>query len=162
MPKPYIHFSREEFAGRQQQVRNRMEDLSLDGLLLFKIEDMYWLCGFESDGFCIFHNMFIGTKGALTHVARPADLASVSYTSICEDVRISPDSEHVTRSSCIKDMLASHGMQGKRIGIQVDTMGLTPRLFLEIGDTFHPKGLYAHSPSGYVFDLGGAWRTFKT
>jgi len=135
MPKPYIHFSREEFAGRQQQVRNRMEDLSLDGLLLFKIEDMYWLCGFESDGFCIFHNMFIGTKGALTHVARPADLASVSYTSICEDVRISPDSEHVTRSSCIKDVLASHGMQGKRIGIQVDTMGLTPRLFLEIGDT---------------------------
>ena len=43
MAKPHIHFSREEFAGRQQQVRNRMEDLSLDGLLLFKIEDMYWL-----------------------------------------------------------------------------------------------------------------------
>jgi Xaa-Pro dipeptidase len=29
-------------------------------------------------------------------------------------------------------MLDSLGMQGKRIGIQVDTMGLTPRLFLEI------------------------------
>jgi Xaa-Pro dipeptidase len=29
-------------------------------------------------------------------------------------------------------MLTSLGMQGKRIGIQVDTMGLTPRLFLQI------------------------------
>jgi len=137
MPKPPIHFSREEFAQRQQQVRVRLEELGLDGLLLFKIEDMYWLCGFESDGFCIFHNMFIGTKGELTHIARPADLANLAYSSICEDVRVSPDSEHVTRSSCIKDMLASHGMQGKRIGIQVDTMGLTPRLFLEISDTLN-------------------------
>ena len=37
MPKPPIHFSREEFAQRQQQVRVRLEELGLDGLLLFKI-----------------------------------------------------------------------------------------------------------------------------
>jgi len=60
MPKPYIHFSREEFAERQQRVCSRMQELGLDGLLLFKIEDMYWLCGFESDGFCIFSCMFVG------------------------------------------------------------------------------------------------------
>ena len=119
----------------EELYRDRLAEQDLDGLLLFKIEDMYWLCGFESDGFCIFHNMFIGTNGALTHVARPVDLANIAYSSICEDVRVSPDSEQVKRASSIKDMLASHGMQGKRIGIQVDTMGLTPRLFLEIGDT---------------------------
>ncbi len=134
MTKPHIHFTREEFAERQGKVRQRLSALNLDGLLLFKIEDMYWLCGFESDGFCIFNNLFIGTEGGMTHVARPADLANISYSSICEDVRISPDSEHLTRSAAIKDMLDSHGMQGKRIGIQVDTMGLTPRLFLEIQD----------------------------
>ncbi len=86
MPKPHIHFSREEFAGRQQQVRNRLDELELDGLLLFKIEDMHWLCGFESDGFCVFHNMFIGTNGELTHSARPADLANVSYWSSHTDL----------------------------------------------------------------------------
>lgn len=134
MPKPNIHFTREEFAERQAKVRQKLSALNLDDLLLFKIEDMYWLCGFESDGFCIFNNLFIGTDGALTHVARPTDLANISYSSICEDVRVSPDSEHLSRSSAIKDMLDSHGMQGKRIGIQVDTMGLTPRLFLEIQD----------------------------
>jgi len=135
MPGPHVHFSREEFVQRQTKIRTRLAQLDLDGLLVFKIEDMYWLCGFESDGFCIFHNMFIGTDGALTHVTRPADLANIGYSSICEDVRIAPDSEHISRSSCIKDMLASFGMQGKRIGIQVDTMGLTPRLFMEIQST---------------------------
>ena len=132
MPKPYNHFSREEFSQRQQKTRKHLQNLELDGLLLFKIEDMYWLTGYESDGFCIFGSMFIGTDGALTHLARPADLGNLSYSSICEDVRISPDTEDSTRAEHIKDMLRSLGMEGKKIGIQVDTMGLTPRLFLEI------------------------------
>ena len=132
MGKPYNHFSGEEFAERQEKTRGKMASMELDGLLLFKIEDMYWLCGFESDGFCIFSNMFIGTDGALTHLVRPADLGNVEYSSSCDDVRVSLDSEAITRSAGIKEMLESHSMQGKRIGIQVDTMGLTPRLFLEI------------------------------
>ena len=132
MHKPYIHFSREEFSERQKKTRKLLQELELDGLLIFKIEDMYWLTGYESDGFCIFGSMFIGTDGALTHLARPADLGNLSYSSICEDIRISPDLESSTRAEHIKDMLRSHGMQGKKIGIQVDTMGLTPRLFLEI------------------------------
>ena len=132
MPKPYNHFSREEFSQRQQKTRKHLQKLELDGLLLFKIEDMYWLTGYESDGFCIFGSMFIGTDGALTHLARPADLGNLSYSSICEDVRISPDTEDSTRAEHIKDILRSLGMEGKKIGIQVDTMGLTPRLFLEI------------------------------
>ena len=135
MPKPYIHFSREEFAGRQSKTRAKLHELELDGVLLFKIEDMYWLTGYESDGFCIFGCMFIGTDGALTLLARPADLANAAYSSICEDIRTSPDTVHSSRSDHIKEMLASLGMQGKRIGIQVDTMGLTPRLFLDIRET---------------------------
>jgi len=134
MPKPYIHFSREEFSQRQQKTREQLQNLELDGLLLFKIEDMYWLTGYESDGFCVFGSMFIGTDGALTHLARPADLGNLSYSSICEDVRISPDTEDSTRAEHVKDMLRSLGMEGKKIGIQVDTMGLTPRLFLEISE----------------------------
>ena len=130
--KPYIHFTREEFAERQRRTREEMQAQGLDGLLLFKIEDMYWLCGYESDGFCIFGCMLVGTDGKLVHLARPADLGNLAYSSICTDVRISPDSASSTRADHIKDMLAAHGMQGKRIGIQVDTMGLTPRLFLEI------------------------------
>ena len=127
-----IHFSREEFAQRQDRVRRRIEQQGLDGVLLFKIEDQYWLTGYDSDGFSIFGCMFIGTDGQLTQLARPADLGNASYSSICEDLRIAPDSADASRAVQIREMLASLGMQGKRIGIQVDTMGLTPRLFLQI------------------------------
>jgi len=135
MPKPYIHFSREEFSSRQNRTRKLLQELELDGLLIFKIEDMYWLTGYESDGFCIFGSMFIGTDGALTHLARPADLGNLSYSSICKDIHISPDTQSSSRAEHIKDMLRSLGMEGKKIGIQLDTMGLTPRLFLEIKGT---------------------------
>ena len=135
MHKPYIHFSREEFSERQKKTRKLLQELELDGLLLFKIEDMYWLTGYESDGFCIFGSMFIGTDGALTHLARPADLGNLSYSSICKDIHISPDTQSSSRAEHIKDMLRSLGMEGKKIGIQLDTMGLTPRLFLEIKGT---------------------------
>jgi Xaa-Pro aminopeptidase len=43
-----IHFTRAEFADRQQRARERMAELELDGILLFKFEDMYWLSGFDS------------------------------------------------------------------------------------------------------------------
>jgi Xaa-Pro dipeptidase len=132
MPKPYIHFSREEFDGRQTQARQKLGQIGLDGLLIFKIEDMYWLCGLDTDGFCIFHCLFLGLNGELTHVSRPADLANLKYSSICEDVRIWVDREGNPKSQAIKDMLESHGMRGKRIGIQIDTMGLTPRLYAEL------------------------------
>ena len=54
MPKPYIHFTEKEFLQRQNKTRQYLQKLGLDGLILFKIEDMYWLTGYESDGFCIF------------------------------------------------------------------------------------------------------------
>lgn len=137
MPDINIHFKKEEFAQRQDRVRNSMNAQGLDGLLLFKIEDMYWLTGYDSDGFSIFGCMFIKTDGQLTHLARPADLGNASYSSICEDVVIAPDTANTSRAEQIKDVLSSRGMQGKKIGIQVDTMGLTPRLFLQIKDLLH-------------------------
>lgn len=127
-----IHFTLKEFAERQQRVRQCMDAQQLDGLLLFKIEDMYWLTGYDSDGFSIFGSMFLSTDGQLTQLARPADLGNVAYSSICEDVRVAADSSNTSRADQIKNMLDSLGMQGRRIGIQVDTMGITPRLFLEI------------------------------
>ena len=132
MSQPRLHFSREEFLQRQHKARARLEKLGLDGLLLFKAEDMYWLTGYESDGFCIFGCMFLGTDGALCHLARPADLGNIAYTSSCADVRVSPDGVDESRAAHVREMLTDLGMNGKRIGIQVDTMGLTPRCYLEI------------------------------
>ena len=135
MSNPNIHFALAEFAERQSRARQKLYELGLDGLLIFRAEDMYWLTGYESDGFCIFGAMFLGTDGALTHLARPADLGNLAYSSICEDVHVAHDREDEPRAAQVRAMLAAKGMEGKRIGIQTETMGLTPKLFLEIAET---------------------------
>jgi Xaa-Pro dipeptidase len=133
--RPYVHFTRDEFADRQARTRKALEDRGLDGLLISRIEDQYWLTGLDTDGFCIFHALFIGVDGQLTHVSRTADLANIRYSSICDDVRIWTDGEGNSKARVIKEMLASHGMANKRIGIQLDTYGLLPQLHLELQDT---------------------------
>jgi Xaa-Pro dipeptidase len=128
------HFSLEEFHARQNATREELAARGLDGLLLFKIEDMYWLSGLDTDGFCIFHAMFLDADRGMTHISRTADLANIHYSSICEDIRLWVDGAETTRSAAIKDALASHDMAGKRLGIQLDTMGLTPLLYRELID----------------------------
>ncbi|MDQ6692501.1 MAG: Xaa-Pro peptidase family protein [Candidatus Dormibacteraeota bacterium] len=132
MPKPHLHFSEAEFAERQTRVRQALQDRGLDGLIVSRIEDQYWLCGLDTCGFVIFHAMFIGIGGQLTHVTRTADLASIEFSSLCRDVRVWEDAEGNPKSAAIKDMLQSHGMEGRRVGVQLDTFGMLPNLYLEL------------------------------
>ncbi|KHL03406.1 M24 family metallopeptidase, partial [Sinomonas humi] len=74
----------------------------------------------------------LNRDGRLTHISRVVDLANIRYSSICEDIRIWRDDEDEPVTRVIKETLASHRMAGKRVGIQLDTMGLTPKLHLEI------------------------------
>lgn len=127
-----VHFTEEEFAERQARTRRELASRGLDGLLVSRIEDQYWLTGLDTDGFCIFHVLFIGVDGQLTHVTRTADLANLRYSSICDDVRIWTDGERSSKSAAVKDMLAGHGMRGKRIGVQLDTYGMLPALHGEL------------------------------
>ena len=135
MSQPYLHFSREEFLDRQARVRKALDEQNLDGLLLFRIEDMYWLTGLDNDGFYVFHCLFVGTEGALTYIARRVDRGNVFYSSIIEDYREWLDDLDTPRSKTIKDMLSSHGMAGKRIGLQRDSMGITAELYVELSAT---------------------------
>ena len=38
--------------------------------------------------------------------------------------------------------------------------GVRNGVCLELGDQFFPKGIYAHAPSRYAYDLNGDWKTF--
>jgi Xaa-Pro aminopeptidase len=132
VPRPHINFSESEFGDRQARIRRELAARDLDGLLISRIEDQYWLCGLDTDGFVIFHMMFIGAGGQLTHITRTADLASIDYSSLCDDVRVWEDAEGNPKSRVIKEVLESHGMAGKRIGIQLDSFGMLPNLHQEL------------------------------
>lgn len=129
--KPVLHFTREEFASRLTETQRRMSAEGLDGLLMFRQESMYYLTGYDTDGFVWFQTLFLGCDGTLTLVTRSADRVQAGYTSIIEDVRIWVDSgsSHLEANPAgdVKVMLDGHGMRGKRIGVEYDAFGLSAK-----------------------------------
>jgi len=114
----HLHFSIDEFQSRQARLRKTLADKGLDGILLFRQESMYYLTGYDTDGFVLFQSLFFGANGELTLVTRSADRVQAAYTSIIEDVRIWVDSGNQNPARDVREMLESHGMAGKRIGVE--------------------------------------------
>ena len=122
-----LHFNQEEFDARLLEARRRISAHNLDGLLLFKQESMYYLTGYDTDGFVLFQTLFLGLNGELTLVTRSADRVQAGYTSIIEDVRIWLDSGSENPANDVRKMLDGHGMSGKRIGVEYDAYGLSAK-----------------------------------
>tara|TARA_Y100000758_G_scaffold115643_1_gene81021 strand:- start:119 stop:676 length:558 start_codon:yes stop_codon:yes gene_type:complete len=122
-----LHFTQEEFDARLLEARRRINAHNLDGLLLFKQESMYYLTGYDTDGFVLFQTLFLGVNGVLTLVTRSADRVQAGYTSIIKDVRIWLDSGSENPANDVRKMLDGHGMRGKRIGVEYDAYGLSAK-----------------------------------
>ena len=107
-------FERQEFAIRQSRVRDAMVAQGLDGVLLFKQESMFYLTGYDTDGFVLFQTLFFGVDGCLCLLTRSADRYQAEHTSIIEDVRIWVDAGDQDPASGVKTMLESLSMGAKR------------------------------------------------
>ncbi len=83
-----LHFSREEFAGRQARVTAKLADAGLDGILMFRQESMYYLTGYDTFGYVFFQCLYLGADGAMTLLTRSPDLRQARHTSIIDDIRI--------------------------------------------------------------------------
>jgi Xaa-Pro dipeptidase len=129
-----LHFTREEFDDRIARVRRRLDDERLDGLLMFAQESMYYLTGYDTFGFCFFQCLYLGADGRLALLTRSADLRQARHTSIIDDIRIWTDEKGARPETQLKDMLDSLGARGRRLGIELDSYGLT---------AFHGKALDA-------------------
>jgi Xaa-Pro aminopeptidase len=84
---PHLYFSLDEFAARKSRGLAAMAEAGLDGLLMFKQESMYYLSGYDTDGFVLFQTMLLGADGHLGLVTRSADRVQAAFTSIVEAVR---------------------------------------------------------------------------
>jgi Xaa-Pro aminopeptidase len=62
-----LWFETSEFKAGQQRVRERMVEAGLDAMLLFKQESMYYLTGFDTDGFVLFQTLASVFSNAETH-----------------------------------------------------------------------------------------------
>jgi len=57
-----LHFSKEEFSKRKQDVLKSMKEQNLDALLMFRQESMYWLTGYVTFGYVFFSNFSFRSK----------------------------------------------------------------------------------------------------
>ena len=120
-----LHFTRDEFAARQQRACGEMAKAGLDGLLIFRQESMYWLIGYDTSGYSMFQGMYLGADGALALLTRSADQRQARLTSVIEDIRIWTDREGADPAGELRGMVADYGGRGKRIGVEYHAYGLT-------------------------------------
>jgi len=86
-----LHFSKKEFAERQNRTIEQLKKQQLDGLLMFRQESMYYLSGYDSFGYVFFQCFYLGTDGRLMLLTRAPDLRQAQHTSTIEDIRIWED-----------------------------------------------------------------------
>ncbi|MEM7025936.1 MAG: Xaa-Pro peptidase family protein, partial [Pseudomonadota bacterium] len=120
-----LHFSPDEFANRLQAVLTAMAERKLDAILLFKQESMYWLTGYDTFGFCFFQCLVLRADGDMALLTRAPDLRQAQHTSLLQDIRIWVDRAGSDPAEQLRDLLAAKGLQGKRLGVEYESHGLT-------------------------------------
>jgi Xaa-Pro aminopeptidase len=122
-----LHFSTEEFADRRGRAIGAMAEARLDGLLMFRQESMYYLTGYDTFGYVFFQCLYLGADGTLTLLTRAPDLLQAKHTSVIGDIRIWVDAPDAKPAEQLREILASKGCQGKRLGVEWESYGLTAR-----------------------------------
>ena len=122
-----LWFDNAEFEARQQRVRDDMAKAGLDAMLLFKQESMYYLSGYDTDGFVLFQTLIFSLDGGMTLVTRSADHYQAQATSVIDDIRIWVDAGDQNPADDVKRVMRELGLQNKRIGVEYDAYGLNAK-----------------------------------
>ena len=88
-----LHFSDQEFSNRKKNTIESMKKLSLDAILMFRQESMYWLTGYDTFGFVFFQTLIMDQKGNIILLTRAPDLRQAQNTSNIDDIRIWMDED---------------------------------------------------------------------
>jgi Xaa-Pro dipeptidase len=127
-----VHVSREELAGRQRAAIDEMERRGLSALLIFRQESMFWLTGYDTFGYVHFQCLVLTADGRTVILTRSADRLQARFTSVVPDVRIWVDRENASPAAELRAILAEHGLQGRRLGIELEAYGLTARKWKDV------------------------------
>ena len=109
-----LHFEMAEFQGRRKKTLAAMAERNLDALLIFKQESMYWLCGYDSFGYCFFQCLVLRADGEMVLTTRAPDLRQAQHTSILDDIRVWVDREGSDPAMELRSLLAEQGLAGRR------------------------------------------------
>ena len=127
-----LHFSKEEFCKRKQDVLKSMHEQNLDALLMFRQESMYWLTGYDTFGYVFFQTLILDNKGNVILLTRAPDLRQAQNTSNISDIRIWVDKDKSNPTDDLKQILNELNLKGKKIGIEYEAYGMTGRTALKL------------------------------
>ena len=125
-PSQVRPFSAAEYEQRIRAVRAGLEERGLAALLLFSQESHYYLFGYDGSGFVFFQTVVLPADGGdPVLLCRRPDVAQAADTSSITDIRVWFDAEDACPARELKAILAEKGLAGARVGIELDTYGLT-------------------------------------
>ena len=129
-PRP---FPDAEYEVRIRAVRAALEERALDALLLFSQESHYYLFGYDGTGYVFFQSVVLPAAGGEpVLLCRLPDVAQARDTSSITDVRVWLNAEDACPARELKAILSEMGLAGARVGIELDTYGLTAANYLTV------------------------------
>ena len=135
-----LHFSKQEFLSRKSKVINSMKEQNINALLMFKQESMYWLTGYDSFGFVFFQTLILKDDGEIILLTRAPDLRQAQNTSNIKNIIIWEDKETSSPTDILKNILVDLKLNGKNIGIEYDSYGLTGRNTIKLNNSLKDFG----------------------
>ncbi|MBY8976633.1 aminopeptidase P family protein [Rhodobacteraceae bacterium NNCM2] len=134
------HFDKSEYEGRIARATAALREAELDAILLFAPESQYWLTGYDTFGFAMFQCMVLAADGRLVLLTRMPDLRQARHTSILTDdqIRIWTEVEGANPAADLNDLLAELLLNRSRLGVEMDTAGLTASNWMRLHRVFGP------------------------
>ena len=127
-----LHFTKKEFSNRKAKILQSMKEQSLDALLMFRQESMYWLTGYDTFGYVFFQTLIMDKKGEIILLTRAPDLRQAQNTSNIKDIRIWIDKNGANPTDDLKIILNELSLKGKKLGIEYEAYGMTGRNALKL------------------------------
>ncbi len=131
----HLHFDVSEFQARQSAACAKLKEQGLDALLMFRQESMYYLTGYDTFGFAFFQCLVLTADGQVTLLTRAPDLRQAKFTSTIEEIRIWKDGATANPAADLRGLLESMGLKGGRLGIELETVGLTAKSYVRVQDS---------------------------
>lgn len=120
-----LHFAPEEMADRRARAVAELRRQGMDALLMFRQESMFYLTGYDTFGYVFFQCLVLTADGRTALLTRAPDLRQARHTSDVTDIRVWEDREGVNPADSLREMMADLGLDGARVGVELDAYGLT-------------------------------------
>ncbi|MEM8976985.1 MAG: Xaa-Pro peptidase family protein, partial [Pseudomonadota bacterium] len=131
----HLHFDVSEFESRRAAASAKLKAQGLDALLVFRQESMFYLTGYDTFGYCFFQCLVLTADGRTALLTRAPDLRQAHFTSTLEDIRVWKDGADAKPAADLRAMLEDLGLNGSKLGAELDTVGLTAHNYIQIQDS---------------------------